>query len=100
VTYIITQQHNYTQRFKIGILLFEDDQVILENSDNDLQSKVYNLQNITHDFNMGISTVKTKIMAFQGKDPIHNTFIILLNKLTVQNISVTLSHMKMKKERF
>jgi len=34
--------------------------------EHELQNSVYNLQNTAMDFNMEISTVKTKVMAVQG----------------------------------
>jgi len=48
-----------------------------------LQHSIYDLQNTAKDFDMEISTVKTEIMAFHGKDPIHSE-ICIYNKVTEQ----------------
>ena len=48
-------------------LLFADDQVIIQDSEDKLQKSVYLLNQISKDYNLKISTEKTKIMAFKGK---------------------------------
>jgi len=48
-------------------LLFTDDQVIIQDSEDKLQKSVYILNQTGKDYNLKISTVKTKIMAFKGK---------------------------------
>jgi hypothetical protein len=58
--------------FKIGntvfnTILFADDQTIFSESEAGLQRAVNRLGNIANGFNMRISTMKIKTMAFQGK---------------------------------
>jgi retron-type reverse transcriptase len=60
--------------FKIGnkvlnTILFAGDQAIFSESEAGLQRAVNILKNIGNGFNMRISTMKTKTMAFQGKKP-------------------------------
>jgi hypothetical protein len=81
------------RNLKLNTLLFADYWVILTNSEDELQHFVYNSQNIAKDFNMEISTEKTKIMAFQGKYPIHSK-INMCNKIIEQFV---LTHVKKKK---
>jgi hypothetical protein len=65
------------------MLLFANDDVILENWKDELRRSVYNLQNTPHDFNMEIYTVKTKIMILHGKDPVWS-IISLCKKVSEQ----------------
>jgi len=49
-------------------VLFADDLVFLATSDSDLQWSIYNLNTNATKYNVVISTEKTKILAFQGKE--------------------------------
>jgi len=51
----------------LNTLLFADDQVIIQDSENKLQKPVYILNQMSKDYNLKISTDKTNIMAFKGK---------------------------------
>ena len=51
----------------LNTLLFADDQVIKQDSEDKLQKSVYILNQMSKDYNLKMSTDKTKIMAFQGK---------------------------------
>ena len=51
----------------LNTLLFADDQVITQDSEDKLQKSVYILNQMSKDYNLKISTDKTKIMAFRGK---------------------------------
>jgi len=51
----------------LNTLLFADDQVIIQDFEDKLQKSVYILNQISKDYNLKISTDKTKIMAFKGK---------------------------------
>ena len=51
----------------INTLLFADDQVIIQDTEDKLQKSVYILHQLSKDYNLKISTDKTKIMAFKGK---------------------------------
>jgi hypothetical protein len=61
--------------FKIGntvldTILFAENQVIFSESEAGLQRAFNRLENIANGFNIKISTMKTKTMAFQGKNHI------------------------------
>ena len=56
----------------LNTLLFADDQVIIQDSENKLQKSVYILNQMSKDYNLKISTDKTKIMAFKGKHLAHS----------------------------
>ena len=51
----------------LNTLLFADDQVIIQDSEDKLQKSVYLLNQKRKDYNLKISTDKTQIMAFKGK---------------------------------
>jgi len=51
----------------LNTLLFADDQVITQDSEDKLQKSVYILNQMSKDYNLKISMDKTKIMAFKGK---------------------------------
>jgi hypothetical protein len=80
-TYIM--QHNNHRNVDLDTLLFADNQIIQANSEDELQHPLHNLQNTAKEFNKEIATIKTKIMAFQGKDPIHSK-ICIYDKVTEQ----------------
>jgi len=48
-----------------NMLLFADDQVFIQDSEDKLQKSVYILNQMCKDYNLKISTDKTKIMAFE-----------------------------------
>ena len=50
-----------------NILLFADDQVIMQDSEDKLQKSVYILNQMSKDYILKISTDKTKIITFKGK---------------------------------
>jgi hypothetical protein len=54
-------------RICINTMLFADDQVILQESESDLQMSVYKLHQLYSEYNMKISLTKTKTMEFHGK---------------------------------
>ena len=51
--------------FSINIMLFADDQVILQEMESGLQKSVYQLSKICHECNLKTSNTKTKIPAFK-----------------------------------
>jgi hypothetical protein len=51
----------------LNILLFVDDQVIIQDSEDKFQKSVYILNQMSKDNNLKISTDEIKIMAFKGK---------------------------------
>jgi hypothetical protein len=76
--------------FKIGntvlnTILFVDNQDIFSESEAGLQRAVNRLENKANGFNMRISTMKTKTMAFQGKN--HIRCKIVVDNKTKEQIS-------------
>ena len=69
----------------IGCLLFADDLIILQNSEDDLQRAVYKLSNLCQKYKLRISAQKTKVMAFKGKEPVRSK--IVLNNGTLEQLS-------------
>jgi hypothetical protein len=55
----------YINNIEINTLLFADYQVILEDN---LPRAIHSLNVISKDYNMRISTDKTKVLALRGKD--------------------------------
>jgi hypothetical protein len=58
------------------MLLFIDDQILLQDSEDKLQHLFYNFDGIGKMYNMKISTKKTKIMALNGKFPVRTKITI------------------------
>jgi len=56
----------------LNTLLFADDPVIIQDSEDKLQKAVYILNQMSKHDNLKISTDKTKIMAFKGKHLVHS----------------------------
>jgi hypothetical protein len=57
----------FKRNLYLNTLLFADDQVIIQDSEDKLQKSVYILSQMSNDYNPKISTDKTKIMAFKGE---------------------------------
>ncbi|KAJ4438363.1 hypothetical protein ANN_14305 [Periplaneta americana] len=51
---------------------FADDQILMATNENDLQTMIHCLNQLTKQYRMKISTNETKIIAFKGKGPIMN----------------------------
>jgi len=51
----------------LNTLLFADDQVIIQDSEDKLQKSLYILNQMRKEYNLKICTDKTKIMAFKGR---------------------------------
>jgi hypothetical protein len=51
----------------LNTLLFADDQAIIQDSEDKLQKSVCILNQLSKDYNLKISTDKTKTTAFKGK---------------------------------
>lgn len=74
-------QTNLDSHFKIqeqilDTLLFADDQVLISSSENDLQKATFQLSNILKNYNLNISTKKTKVLAFKGPDTLRAKIIL------------------------
>ena len=61
-----------TSNLHINTLLFADDQVIIQDTEDKLQKSVYILHQLSKDYNLKISTNKTKIMALKGKHSVRS----------------------------
>lgn len=68
---------------QIDTLLFADDIVFMATSEDNLQRLVYNFNQMAESFNMEISTDKSKVMAFLGKEPVRSK-ICINNKIIEQ----------------
>ncbi|KAJ4434368.1 hypothetical protein ANN_22927 [Periplaneta americana] len=64
-----------TSALTLNTLLYADDQVIISNSEDNLQRGLYTLNEILKDFGMEISAQKSKVMAFLGQDPVRSKII-------------------------
>jgi len=51
----------------LNTLLYANDQVTIQDSEDKLHKSVYKLNQMSKDYNLKISTDKTKIMVFKGK---------------------------------
>jgi hypothetical protein len=50
----------------LNALLFADDQIVLADLEENLQRTVFSLNNIAKEYNLRISTKKTKVLGFKG----------------------------------
>lgn len=69
----------------LNILLFADDLVVIQNSESALQKSIFKLNEIGEQYNMKISLIKTKVMAFIGKEPIRTK--IAINNCCIEQVS-------------
>ena len=68
----------------LNTLLFADDQIIKQNTEDKLQKSVYILNQLSKDYNLKISTDKTKIIAFRGKQLLHSK--IEIDRLILEQV--------------
>jgi hypothetical protein len=54
----------------LNTLLFADDQIIIQESEDELQKSIFYLNNICKSYNLKISINETKAMTFKGKYPV------------------------------
>lgn len=79
----------------LNTILFADDQVILSNTEDELQTAIYKLNEIADNYKLRISEKKTKVMAFQGtnhlrcKTVINNKIIEQVNNFNDLGFSVS-----------
>jgi hypothetical protein len=85
---------------KLNTLLYANDQIIISNSEDNLQRGVHMLNNILKDFEIKIPCGKSKTTAFLGQQPVRSK-IVIQNKILEQVNSSTILdvtyHMKVKK---
>jgi hypothetical protein len=67
----------------LSALLFADDQVIIADSEDNLQKAAHKLHRLITEYGLKISVQKTKSMAFEGRDPVR-TKIVIDNKTIEQ----------------
>jgi len=63
-------QYLYETCTKIRTLPFTDDQVIIADSEDNLQRGILTLQNVAKNFGMEMPPGKSEMMAFLGQDPL------------------------------
>jgi hypothetical protein len=57
-------------------LLFADDQVVISNTEDDLQKAACKFNQVITEHGLTISVQKTKLMAFKGGDPVRSKTVI------------------------
>jgi len=67
----------------MSTLLFVDDQVIVADTEDNLQKAVHILNQIITEYGLTISVQKTKSLAFKMRDPVR-TKIVIDNKIIEQ----------------
>jgi hypothetical protein len=60
----------------LNALLFAEDQIIIQESEDKLKRSIFYVNNICKSYNLKISTNETKTMAFKGKYPVRTKIII------------------------
>ena len=75
----------YFKELIFNTLLFADDQLIIADTEDNLQRAVYSLYNITKEYNLEIATSKTKVFGFVGTD--HLRAKIIINDETLDQVS-------------
>lgn len=83
-------QKQLSNNFKINdkalnTILFADDQVILSNTEDDLQIAIFKLTQIANEYDMRISEQKTKVMAFEGTN--HLRCKIVINGKIIEQVN-------------
>jgi len=85
----IPRFHHYVYYDVIGLifntLLFEDDQFIISDTEDNLEKAVCLLYNISKKYNLEIATKKTKVFRFVGTD--HLRTKITINDETLEQVS-------------
>jgi hypothetical protein len=56
-------------------LLFADEQVIISDTEDNLQSAVHKLNQIVIEHSLTISVKKTKSVAFKGQEPVRSKIV-------------------------
>jgi len=82
----IQRQHAKKNNNTLDTLIYADDQALFANTEDELQYSVHHFNLIVNNFNMELSSTKTKTMAFQGKTPVPSK-IFIGNKILEQDHS-------------
>jgi transcription initiation factor TFIIIB Brf1 subunit/transcription initiation factor TFIIB len=72
-----------SKNWQLSMLLFADDQVIIAETEDNLQKAGHKLNQIIMEHGLTISVQKTKSMAFKGREPVR-TKTVMDNKLIEQ----------------
>jgi hypothetical protein len=81
----------YTTRIKISndtnlnTILFADDEVVIANSEDNLQRALHALHQTVQTLGVKISHQKSKIMAFKGTEPIRSKIVI--DNMTLEQVN-------------
>jgi hypothetical protein len=75
----------YFKKLIFNTLLFADDQLIIADTEDNLQRVVYLLYNICKEYNLEIATGKTKVFGFVGTD--HLRAKIIINDETLDHVN-------------
>jgi hypothetical protein len=75
----------YFKELIFNTLLFADDQLIVADTEDNLQRPVYLLYSISKEYNLEISTSKKKVFGFDGTD--HLRAKIIINVETLDQVS-------------
>jgi hypothetical protein len=70
---------------KLNTILFADEQVVIANSEDNLQRGLHALHQTVQTFGMKISHQKNKIMAFKGTEPIRSKIVI--DNMTLEQVN-------------
>jgi hypothetical protein len=85
---IIEWKEEEIKGVKIMTFLFADKKVTVAYSEDALQIYIQKLETITPKYGLKMSTRKTKIIAFKGRDPIRRKTVIN-NNIIEQTLSIT-----------
>ena len=75
------------------MLLFANDQVIIPNTEDNLQKAAYKLNKIIPEHGLTIPVQKTKLMAFRGQDPVRSKIVIDNKNIEEVNSFNNLGHL-------
>ena len=75
----------YFRALIFNTLLFADDQFIISDTEDNLQKAVHLLYSISNEYNLEISTKKTKVFGFVGE--YHLRTKIIINDETLEQVS-------------
>jgi uncharacterized protein (DUF1330 family) len=60
----------------LSTLLFADNQIIIADTEDNLQRAAHKLHKLITEYGLTISVRKTKSMAFKGRDPVRTKIVI------------------------
>ena len=76
------------------MLLFADDQVIISNTEDNLQNAAYKLNQIITEHGLTISVQKIKLTAFKGREPVRSKTAIGNKIIEKVNSFIYLANLK------